>query len=235
VALHRQSEELARSNAELQQFAYAASHDLQEPLRSVSIYTDLLRRRYHHQLGSEADQYIDFAVAGARRMESLLHGLLDYSRISSASQPVMVDCKAVLHKVLFNLAERIRETGAEIECDVLPAVVANEIHVLQLLQNVIGNALKYRSADKPKIRITARRRNGFHQFRIRDNGIGIARQHQRQIFGLFRRLHSAGYEGTGIGLAICDRIVKTYGGSIWVESSGEGQGSDFYFQLPAPL
>jgi two-component system CheB/CheR fusion protein len=232
-ALHQQAEELARSNAELQQFAYAASHDLQEPLRAVSIYTDLLRRKYRERIDPTADQYIDYAVAGARRMESLLQGLLAYSRIGSVSDPVPVDANAVLDKVLFNLAERIRETGAEIRSDELPVVVADEVHVLQLLQNLIGNAVKYRSGERPCIRISVRRRERFFEFSIQDNGIGIAAEHQKQIFGMFRRLHSDGYEGTGIGLAICERIVQKYGGSIWVESHGEGAGSEFYFLLPA--
>ena len=233
--LHRQSQELARSNAELQQFAFAASHDLQEPLRSVSIFTEMLRRKYSGHIDAEADEYINYAVSGAKRMEELIRDLLEYSRLSRDSEPAPVDTNSILDKALFSLDVPIKTSGTVITRHQLPVVLADEVRVQQLFLNIVGNALKYRSTDSaPAIDISASYDgNGYWRFAVKDNGIGIAPQYHDLIFGFFKRLHRDRAPGTGMGLAICKRIVETYGGSIWVESEGDGSGSTFYFTLPS--
>jgi PAS domain S-box-containing protein len=226
--------ELQRSNQELQQFAYVVSHDLQEPLRMISSYLQLLQRRYRGRLDAEADEFIGYAVDGAARMGNLIRGLLAWSRVTTqgeAFQPV--DCQAVVGSVLENLKLAIEESAAVITCEPLPTVRADATQLGQLFQNLIGNAIKFRAGSAPRIAITAARRDAEWQFSIRDNGIGIEPQHAERIFGVFQRLHTQeAYPGTGIGLAICKRIVERHGGRIWVESE-PGQGAAFYFTLPA--
>ncbi len=227
------NEALRQSNDDLNQFAYAASHDLQEPLRMVALYSQLLHRKYASKLDAEADQYISFVVGGAKRMEMLLKDLLTYSQTGSSSEgPAQpIDCESVLRKVLLNLQASIEQNSAIVHWDRLPMVQAHEVRMVQLLQNIIGNAIKYRSAEPPKIQIVAERRDSDWLFVVHDNGIGIEPAYAQQIFGIFKRLHGQDYPGTGIGLAICQRIVERYGGRIWVESK-LGEGSRFCFTLP---
>jgi signal transduction histidine kinase/CHASE3 domain sensor protein len=231
--LLRQSEELRRSNAELEQFAYVASHDLQEPLRMVASYMQLFAERYQGQLDAKADKYIGYAVDGARRMQALINDLLALSRVNSrGAEFSSTDCESVIGRVLHDLDARIRSSDALVECEGLPHVMADEQQLAQLFQNLIGNALKFRAAETPHIRLTAEQQQGLWLFSIRDNGIGIAPEHADKIFILFQRLHSRQeYEGTGIGLAICKKIVERHGGRIWVESEA-GKGSTFKFTLP---
>ena len=233
--LERQARELARSNAELRQFAYVASHDLQEPLRMVVSYTQFLARRYKGRLDSDADQFIEYAVEGALRMEKLLRSILEYSQAGAddSTVPARVDSNAALQTALSNLESAVRSSAAEITAQSLPPVLAREIPVSQVFQNLISNAIKYRSPDRaPQIRITAEADGEMHRFAVCDNGIGIDAQHKDRIFRIFKRLHGSQYPGTGIGLAICARIVERYGGRIWVDSE-PGEGSCFQFTLPA--
>ena len=235
-ALQRSNEELQRANEDLHQFAHSASHDLQEPLRMVAVYSQMLERRYKGVLDAEADQFIDYAVQGARRMEMLVRDLLAYTQAvnidESAIEPV--DVGEVANQALANLRTAILESGASVELDPLPAIRIAPAHLLQLFQNLIGNALKYRSdAAPPSIKISSERRGKQWEIRVQDNGIGIEPQYASQVFGLFKRLHAHDkYAGTGIGLAICQKIVERYGGRIWVEA-GNGPGSMFCFTLPA--
>ncbi len=226
--------ELERTNEELQQFAFAASHDLQEPLRNVKIYSQLLSQRYSGKLDADADQFIDFAVNSASHMEMLLADLLDYTQASNTieHQARHTDTKLVLEEVLSSLQATITNTGASIGSDNLPVVPMNEVHVRQLFLNLIGNAIKYRSDEPPTIHVSARRAGQEWVFCVEDNGIGIEQQYQQKIFGLFKRLHTQDqYAGTGIGLAICQKVVQRYGGRIWVESK-PGAGSKFFFTCP---
>ena len=231
-ALQRAGVELARSNEDLRHFAYVASHDLQEPLRVVTGYLQLLERRYKDKLDADADKYIKFAVEGAAYMEQLINDLLAYSRVSSAPQPFRrTDMQAVLGKVLAILQHAIKESGAAITSEPLPTVTADETQMTQLLQNLIVNAMKFRSERRPEIHVSARREGGRWTFAVRDNGIGIDRQYWDQIFVIFQRLHTREkYKGTGIGLAICKKIVERHGGRIWVDST-PGEGSTFYFTI----
>ncbi len=230
--LLRSNEALRQSNDDLNQFAYAASHDLQEPLRMVALYSQMLQRKYFGKLDANADQYISYIVGGARRMEMLLKDLLTYSQTgSSAEGPAeTVDFIDVIRKVLLNLQASVEQSGALITWDAIPAVHAHEIRLVQLLQNLVGNAIKYRGEDAPRIHISAQWQEPDWVLSVQDNGIGIAPEYAQQIFKIFKRLHGQDYPGTGIGLAICQRIVETYGGRIWVESNGKG--SCFYFTLP---
>lgn len=230
--LQESNEALRQSNDDLNQFAYAAGHDLQEPLRMVALYSQILKQNYAGKLDEEADQYISFIVGGAIRMESLLKDLLTYSQAGSfASPPAPVDCEAVMKQVLFNLHVSIEESGASIVWNNLPAVQADQVRMVQLFQNLVGNAIKYRSEFAPCVQITAQLCDKSYLFEVQDNGLGIPREYAEQVFGVFKRLHGNGYPGTGIGLAICQRIVETYGGRIWVEST-PGMGSKFCFTLP---
>ena len=231
--LRRQAEELVRMNEDLEHFAYAAAHDLQEPLRMVSIFTQLLGRRYSGRLDEQADAYIRHAVEGAQRMEMLVRDLLAYTRVAVAGEASEeVDAEKVLTKTLCSLAAAIDQSGAVISHTPLPAVSVQEVHLQQLFQNLIGNAIKYQSKDTPRIHISAVEHDDMWRFAIQDNGIGIEDQYKEQIFGLFKRLHSnTEYEGTGIGLAICQKIVQRYNGRIWVESR-PGEGSTFFFTIP---
>jgi PAS domain S-box-containing protein len=231
--LVRSNEALRQSNDDLNQFAYAASHDLQEPLRMVSLYSELLQKRYGSQFGKEADQFITFIMNGARRMELLLRDLLAYSQTGSGEGPaVPVDCGQVIEKVLLNLQAAIEQNSAEVHWGDLPTVDAHEIRLIQLFQNLVSNAIKYRRSEPPRIVIGAERRDTEWLFSVEDNGIGIRPEYAQQVFGIFKRLHGHTYPGTGIGLAICQRIVERYGGRIWVESK-PGEGSKFCFTLPA--
>jgi PAS domain S-box-containing protein len=230
--LQESNEALRQSNDDLNQFAYAAGHDLQEPLRMVALYSELLQQNYVGKLDEEANQYISYIVGGALRMERLLKDLLVYSQTASFTSPVApVDCEAVIKQVLLNLHVSIDESGASVRWSDLPAVQADQVRMVQLFQNLIGNAIKYRTEDPPSIQITARRCDEDYLFEIQDNGLGIPPEYAEQVFGVFKRLHGNAYPGTGIGLAICQRIVETYGGRIWVESV-PGSGSKFCFTLP---
>jgi PAS domain S-box-containing protein len=231
--LFRQSEELARSNAELEQFAYVASHDLQEPLRMVSSYMQLLAERYQGKLDARADKYVGYAVDGAQRMQALISDLLALSRVNSQGGEYRpVGCDTVLQRVLHDLEAAIGESGAVLEGCGLPVVMADEGQLYQLFQNLVGNALKFRSEKPLRIQIKAVPQAGLWLFTVRDNGIGIAPEHAERIFVLFQRLHSRQqYSGTGLGLAISKKIVQRHGGSIWVESE-VGQGATFKFTLP---
>ena len=234
-ALRQSNEELRRANEDLNQFAYSASHDLQEPLRMVAIYSQLLERRYGDKLDASAKEYIHYTVQGAKRMEMLVRDLLAYTQAADISNEEIpaVNAMVVLDKVLLNLKPAINESLAVVSCPALPEVQVKEVHLTQLFQNLIGNAIKYRRAHVPsRLEITCEEADGFYQFCFADNGIGIPCEYQKQIFGIFKRLHTSDqYSGTGIGLAICQRIVERYGGRIWVESE-EDQGSRFCFTLP---
>lgn len=233
-ALQDRAQELARANADLEQFAYSASHDLKEPLRIVALYSQLLKRKYKGHLDALADEYIDFISRAAHQMEQLITDLLTYTQTAQARSSVDAPTNAhlVLERVLDTLQPQIRARRCTISCNPLPSVKAHEIHVQQLLQNLIGNSLKYSSERDPEIRIWAEPNGGQWLFSVRDNGIGIDPQYAKQIFGIFKRLHGHKYPGTGIGLAICQRIIERYGGNIWVESE-LGHGATFRFTLPA--
>jgi PAS domain S-box-containing protein len=230
----RHETELRRSNAELEQFAYVASHDLQEPLRMVVSYSELLAQRYQGQLDARADKYIFYAVDGARRMQRLVADLLAYSRVGSQGKPLQpVASEAVLQRVLTVLRAQILKAGATVQAQPLPLVLADEGQLGQLFQNLIGNAIKFRGEAPPQILVDARRERDRWVFSVKDNGIGIDPQYAERIFQMFQRLHERGkYEGSGIGLAIVKRIVERHGGQIWVESA-RGAGTTFFFTLPA--
>ena len=230
----RNEDELKRSNAELEQFAYVASHDLQEPLRMVANYTELLRQRYEGKLDADANKYIFFAVDGARRMQQLVSDLLAYSRVGSRGKPLRaVSLEDVTDSVVRSLGTLVEEAGAEVEHDSLPTVMADEVQLRQLVQNLVGNGIKFRSGSPPRIRIAARRRGARWLVSVADNGIGIDSRHGERVFQMFQRLHKRGeYEGSGIGLAIAKRIVQRHGGKIWFEST-PGEGTTFFFTLPA--
>lgn len=234
-ALVRQTEELTRSNADLEQFAYVASHDLQEPLRMVASYTQLLAEQTKGTLDRDAQDYIGFAVDGALRMQALISDLLAYSRVSRAGLAVeeLVAGDVVAH-ALKNLEVAIAESGARVTIDPLPAVRASRTQLLQLFQNLIGNAIKFRGERSPHIQVGAEHQDGAVTFSVRDNGIGFDPKYAPKIFVIFRRLHARGkYPGTGIGLAVCKKIVEQHGGRIWVESK-PGVGTEFFFTIPYP-
>ena len=228
-------DELNRSNEELQQFAYIASHDLQEPLRMVASYTALLARRYKGKLDSDADEFIAFAVDGASRMQHLIQDLLAYSRVGSKGKELIsTSSERALQQAIINLRGAIEGSGALVTHDPLPTVMADEMQLTQLFQNLVGNAIKYRRPGVPSVHIAARQ-NGIKKwiFSVQDNGLGIESQYFDRIFGMFQRLHKREeFEGTGIGLAICKKIVERHGGAISVESA-VGQGSTFRFPLAA--
>jgi PAS domain S-box-containing protein len=232
-ALQRTTTELARSNAELAQFASVVSHDLQEPLRTVAGFVQLLAQHYTGQLDAKADEFIAFTVDGVKRMQMLIQDLLEYSRVGTrgeSSQPI--DCVAVLQRVLASLASTIHETHARVTHDPLPIVHGEAAQLTRLLQNLIGNALKYRSERAPHVHISAQPQGQVWLFAVQDNGIGFDPHYAERIFGIFQRLHTReNYPGTGIGLAICRKIVEYHGGRIWAEGR-PGEGATFYFTLP---
>ncbi len=233
--LLRKVEELNRSNEELQQFAYVASHDLQEPLRMVASYVALIARRYKGRLDADADEFIGFAVDGSKRMQSLIQDLLSYSRVGSKGKDLAeTSSEDALAQAVRNLGGAIAESGAVVTHDALPAVMADEMQLTQLFQNLLGNAIKYRRAETPRVHVAAVRGEGKKwTFSVRDNGLGIEPQYFERIFGMFQRLHGREeFAGTGIGLAICKKIAERHGGGISVESK-IGQGSTFRFPLPA--
>jgi signal transduction histidine kinase len=232
-ALQRQAEELTRSNADLEQFAYVASHDLQEPLRMVASYTQLLAEHTKGQLDRDAEDYIDYAVDGAVRMQALIGDLLAYSRVSRTGLKVEpLDCADVVARALHNLKMAITESGARVTCDPFPPIVGSKSQLAQLFQNLIGNAIKFRGERPPAIHVGAVRRNGAVELSVRDNGIGFEPKYAPKVFVIFSRLHARGkYPGTGIGLAVCKKIVEHHGGRIWVESA-PGVGTTFFFTIP---
>jgi light-regulated signal transduction histidine kinase (bacteriophytochrome) len=229
--------ELQRSNAELEQFAYIASHDLQEPLRMVASYTELLAERYRGKLDERADKYIGYAVDGARRMQRLIHDLLAYARVSSQGKPLQpTDTAVLLASVVAMMNKSIENSKAEVVCENMPTVNADELQLSQVFQNLLGNALKFHGDRTPRIQVRAESiENGnMWRFSVADNGIGIDKENGGRLFQMFQRLHTREeYEGTGIGLAISKRIVERHAGRIWFDSA-PGQGTTFYFTLPRP-
>lgn len=226
--------ELARSNAELEQFAYVASHDLQEPLRMVASYVGLLERRYRGQLDSDADDFIAFAVDGARRMQALLNGLLDLSRVGTRGRELEpTESETAMRDALINLEQAIGEAGADVSNDPLPTVLGDRVQLTQLFQNLVSNAVKFNTSERPRVAVTANRTGTLWEFAVADNGIGIDPAHFDRIFQVFQRLHTRDtFEGTGIGLSVCRKIVERHGGTIWPESV-KGQGTTFRFTLKA--
>jgi light-regulated signal transduction histidine kinase (bacteriophytochrome) len=229
--------DLQRSNSELEQFAYVASHDLQEPLRKVASFCQLLQSRYGGQLDERADQYIDFAVDGAKRMQVLINDLLAFSRVGRANHALTeVGLAAVVRAAEENLGSLVEDSGAVVEVGELPAIKGDPGLLTLLFQNLIGNAIKFRGEDTPRVRITAQAEEGESSYTVTvaDNGIGIDAEYAERIFVIFQRLHSrATYDGTGIGLAMCRKIVEHHGGRIWLASDGDGPGSTFTITLPA--
>jgi light-regulated signal transduction histidine kinase (bacteriophytochrome) len=235
AVLQAHTEELERSNTELEQFAYIASHDLQEPLRKVASFTQLLQRRYAGQLDARADQYIEFAVDGAKRMQALINDLLQYSRVGrSAREPALVSSDAAMAQARNNLAAAMEETGATVETGHLPLVLAELTLLTAVFQNLLSNALRFSGGKPPRIVITASRDEPFWLFSFADNGIGIEPEYAERIFVIFQRLHErTAYPGTGIGLAMTRKIIEYFGGRIWLDTTYT-EGSRFLFTLPVP-
>jgi|SRR5579863_3667231 len=231
--LIRQAEELSQSNADLEQFAYVASHDLQEPLRMIAIYTELLEQRSAARFDEESARFMKTVIEGVRRMERLVQDLLTYSRTlhHEQTEPSEVDSADALRAAIMNLEPVIRATGAAIESDGLPMLLGDRVQLIQIFQNLVGNALKYRSGEAPRITVKAALDHGQWVFSVKDNGIGIHPDYHEKIFSPFKRLHGQQYPGSGVGLAICQRIVDRMGGRIWVESEPD-RGSVFYFSVP---
>ncbi len=226
--------ELERSNKELEQFAYVASHDLQEPLRMVISFTQLLEKRYKGKLDKDADEFIGYVVDGAARMQEMINDLLAYSRVGTRGKPFEpINCEAIFSQAVINLKVAIEEHKAIVTHDPLPVVMADASQIVQLLQNLIGNGIKFHGEEKPRVHVSARQGGNELIFSVKDNGIGIAPESFDHLFQIFQRLHSRkDYPGTGIGLAICKKIVERHGGRIWIESE-PGKGSTFYFTIPA--
>jgi PAS domain S-box-containing protein len=233
--LKLKSEELARSNAELEQFAYVASHDLQEPLRMVTSYVQLLEKRYKNQLDQDANEFIAFAVDGSNRMRTLIQSLLEYSRVNRIKPFEKINLNDLMEVVLHDLRDSIRSTKAVVKVEPLPEIVGDHILIGQLFQNLVSNAIKFRGEKDPEIIISGEKRENDFLFSVKDNGIGIDKEYSQKIFVIFQRLHTKDkYPGTGIGLAICKKIVERHGGEIWMESE-QGVGSTFYFTIKGNL
>ncbi|HVN52778.1 MAG TPA: PAS domain S-box protein [Anaerolineaceae bacterium] len=232
--LLKTAEDLARSNAELEQFAYIASHDLQEPLRMVTNYLQLIERRYKNRLDADADDFIAFAVDGAARMQHLINDLLSYSRVGRReSRFNPVDLNRVYTQVVSNLSVAIQEKKGEVTCDPLPTILGDELQLAQVFQNLIANGLKFHAQDAPRVHVSAFRKGDYWTLVVKDHGIGIDPEHHERIFGIFQRLHGVNeYPGTGIGLAICKKIIERHHGKIWVESQ-PNDGASFHFTLLA--
>jgi signal transduction histidine kinase/PAS domain-containing protein len=229
----RAQDDLARSNSELEQFAYAASHDLQEPLRTITAYLGLVKERYAAELDETAVEFMDFAIDGAERMQQLISDLLEYSKVGTEGRDLEpVNCSRIMDGVLNSLNEAIKSQKASVECSPLPIINGDEAQLARLFQNLVGNALKFTGEAVPRIQIWAELQGGDWVFSVKDNGIGIAPDYQERIFGMFARLHSrTKYSGTGIGLALCSKIAQRHGGRIWVESE-IGHGATFRFNIP---
>ncbi len=233
--IRRREETLTRVNADLEQFAYSASHDLQEPIRNIAIYSELLSRRYDKLLDEKGQQFLRYVNQGAQRMDMLVRDLLAYTKAASITDEMLEPIGATkpLEAALLGLAEAIRQSDTQLSYGPLPEVRIREVHLQQVFQNLIGNAIKYRSEARPRISISTQKAGNYWLFGIQDNGIGISPEYKERIFGLFKRLHGDDeYTGTGIGLAICQRIVDRYRGRIWVDSE-PGNGSTFFFTIPA--
>lgn len=233
AALKTHANELARSNSELEQFAYVASHDFKEPLRMIVTFLQLLERKYRDQLDTEGKEYIQFAVDGAKRMQALINDLLTFSQVNAYNTKLeLVSCDSIVGQVLDNLKIAIEEHHAQITVDVLPILLADKTQLLQLFQNLISNAIKFSDKNEPKVHVGVSPYKSTWIFSVRDNGIGISPEFYERIFALFQRLHTREtFQGTGIGLAVCKKIVEQHGGQIWVDSV-EGEGSIFYFTFP---
>ncbi|MEV0823385.1 sensor histidine kinase [Nonomuraea rubra] len=230
-----QAEELRRSNGELEQFAYVASHDLQEPLRKVASFTQMLEQRYGPQLDERARQYIHYAVDGAKRMQLLINDLLDFSRVGRVTgEKGEVDSGALLERALENLSATLEDAEATVTHDELPRINGNELQLTQLFQNLIENAVKFRSEEPPRVHIGVRRDGDRWEFSCSDNGIGVERKYADRIFLIFQRLHPRDvYPGTGIGLALCRKIVEYHGGQLWLDGDSDGHGATFRWTIPA--
>jgi light-regulated signal transduction histidine kinase (bacteriophytochrome) len=232
--LAHKMDELGRSNRDLEQFAYVASHDLQEPLRMVAAYTQLLAERYRGKLDGDADKYMGYAIEGALRVQALVHDLLTFSRVGrNGVVRKNLDSNQAVREALQNLAVSLQEAGGIAKQSTLPVVNSDRTQLLQLFQNLIGNAIKFRGKEPLVVTVSAERKEKEWEFAVADNGIGIVLEHKEVIFSIFQRLHTrAEYPGNGVGLAICKKIVEQHGGRIWVDSE-PGKGSTFRFTLPA--
>ncbi len=224
---------LKRSNKDLQQFAYVASHDCKEPLRAIISFSELLQQEYQAQLDEEGEEYLEFILDGALRMRYLINDLLNYSRVKTkAKKPELVNVNTLLENVKKNLQNSIMESNAIIICEDMPTIRGDRTQILQLFQNFVGNAIKFRRKISPIVKVGVKKREKYWEFYVEDNGIGIEEKYFDRIFGIFKRLHTREeYEGSGMGLAICKRIVERLGGKIWVESE-IGKGSTFFFTIP---
>jgi chemotaxis family two-component system sensor kinase Cph1 len=232
----RAEQAMKATNDELQEFSYALTHDLREPLRMVVNFTQLLAEEHKGKLGEEADQYVAYAVEGALRIQALLKDMLIYWTVTDQDESLhaVLDCNDVLSRALVNLGAAIQQSHAKVTSDRLPTVAAKEVVVMQLFQNLIGNSIKYRSERAPKIHVSAAKTAEGWQFSVKDNGIGIDPAHAGRVFGMFKRLHGREIPGTGIGLALCKKLVERHGGRIWVESEAGG-GATFKFTIPSEL
>jgi len=230
----RLAEDLRRSNKELEQFAFVASHDLQEPIRKIVSFSQLLERRYRGKLDQQAEEYIDHIVSGGTRMRALVQDLLAFSRVGTQGRPLQpTDAGAVVREVLTLFEDTIASSGASVTVEPLPVVLADVTQLPQLFQNLIGNALKFRSDEPPRVRVVAERQGRWWRFSVEDNGLGISEHDREKVFEMFKRLHSREkYPGTGIGLAICKKIVERHGGRIWIAAAPK-RGTVFRFTLPA--